>query len=190
MELKTDRLILRDLKVSDAKNIAKYANNINVSKYLLVVPYPYRLKDAKQFIRGCLKKQKEKQRSSYEFGIVLKEDNNLIGLIGLSKIDRFQGTATIGYWLGEPYWGKGIMSEALGKVIEFSFNKVKLRRINIEAFTGNEASNALIKKYGFTYEGKRIKFRRVKATGKIQDAYVYGLLKEDWAKQKRKNNNT
>ena len=103
-------------------------------------------------------------------------------MISLSSIDKFQGTGMVGYWLGEKYWHNGYMEEALKSVIEFAFNKVKLRRIDISAFSDNNASNALIKKLGFKFEGTRIKQVRDKATKKIHDHNFYGMLKRDWHK--------
>ena len=182
MKIKTKRLIIRDLKIKDAKDVSKEANNLKVSRYLLLVPHPYNLKSAKEFINYCLKKSKEKDRVSYELGIEF--EGNVIGIIGLTKIDRFQGTANIGYWLGEGYWRRGIMSEAVVAMINFAFKKLKLRRIDIAAFNENEASNELIKKIGFVYEGTRKKRAKAKSTGRIHDENMYGLFKKDWLRNR------
>ncbi|MBW2995322.1 GNAT family N-acetyltransferase, partial [Candidatus Woesearchaeota archaeon] len=153
MKLTTKRLILRDLEKKDLESLVKNVNNLNVSKYLSVVPYPYKKKDGEWFINHARGKAKQKPRVDYDFGIALKEENKIIGIIGLTKIDRFQGTATIGYWLGEKYWRQGIMTEAAKRVLDYAFKTLKLRRINICAYTKNKASQALIKKLGFKYEG-------------------------------------
>jgi ribosomal-protein-alanine N-acetyltransferase len=183
MKLVTKRLLLRLPTLKDAKHLQKHVGNINVTRNLLVVPHPYTIKDATWFIKHVQKKAKD--CSGYDFCITFKEKDEPIGNISLSSIDRFQGTATIGYWLAEDYWRQGIMSEAFDRILRFAFNQVRLRRINISVFVGNEASKKLIEKMGFSYEGKRIKYCRSKATGKIHDEYVYGLLKEDWEKFKR-----
>jgi len=176
MKIKTERLILRDFEKKDMNDLIENINNLNISKWLLVVPYPYTKKDAEGWINHCAKKKK--QRKDYNFGIEF--EGRMIGCVGLSNVDEFQGTATIGYWLGEKYWRQGIMKEALQKVLDFAFNQLKLRRINVEAYTKNEASNNLIKKMGFKFEGTRKKSARSKADGKIHDANEYGLLKEEW----------
>ena len=179
MKIITERLILRDLKRTDVKGIQINANNIKIAKYIPPFPYPYSLKDAKNFISHCIKESKKKPRENYEFCIELKSENKVIGMIGITKVDRFQGTCTIGYWLGEKYWRQGIISEALKTLIGFSFNKLKLRRINIEAFRDNKASNDLIKKIGFIYEGTLRKNDGDKATKKIHDEVKYGMLREE-----------
>jgi len=132
MILKTKRLILRDFEKKDIEDLIENINNLNVSKWLLVVPYPYTKKDAKWWINCCAEKAKEKPRKSYEFAIEF--EGKMIGGIGLSKIDKFQGSAILGYWLGEGYWRQGIMGEAVERVLDYAFNRLKLRRINSEAF--------------------------------------------------------
>jgi len=169
MILETERLILRDVKKGDEKEIRENINNLNVSRYLLVVPFPYSKKQASDFVKHCINEARKKPRVSYEFGIELKESGKIAGLISITKINWFRGVGMIGYWLGEKYWRRGIMSEALKEIINFSFKKLKLRRIDISAAVPNEASNGLIKKIGFIYEGMRRKRNRVESTGRIYE---------------------
>ena len=185
MRIVTERLVLRELSEKDIHPIALHAGKKSVSQFLLVVPHPYTKKHAKEFVMYARKKASAKPRTSYEFGIELKEVQGLIGVIGLTHVDSFQGTAGIGYWLAEPHWRKGYMTEAFAATLDFAFTKLKLRRINIEAFIENEASNGLIRKMGFTHEGTHRKKVRSKATGKIHDEHVYGLLREEWMKKRR-----
>ena len=103
MKLETKRLILRPLKDSDAKNIVENINNLNVTKWLLVVPYPYTLKDSKKWIKENKNKWKKKKKESYGFGIELKEEKSIIGGIGIHDFNKFQRKASIGYWIGEKY---------------------------------------------------------------------------------------
>ena len=158
------------------------ANNINIAKFIPPFPYPYNKKDAKEFVKSCIKHSKEKPRLNYEFGIELKSEKRIIGMISITHIDKFHEYATVGYWLGEKYWKKGYMTEALRELIIFYFTKLKLRRINISAFAENKASNKIIIKMGFKYEGTMIKHVKDKATKKIHDHNFYGMLKEDWNK--------
>lgn len=176
MELKTERLTLREFDKNDLKNLVVLANNLNVSKYLEKVPHPYTKSDGKWFINKSLADSREKSRENYE--LVIEYQNNLVGVIGLTNIDDFNRSATLGYWLGEDYWRKGIMFEATGEIIRFAFEDLNLRRIDVEVYTSNKGSNNLIKKLGFQYEGLRKQYKRIKATGKIIDANIYGLLKE------------
>ena len=187
MQIKTDRLILRELKGSDEKDIQRNANNIKIAKYIAPFPHPYSIKDAKNFIKSCIKHSRDKPREVYDFGITLKSEDKVIGIISISKVDRFQGTCSIGYWLAQPYWRNGYMYESLRASIEFAFKKIKLRRIGISALADNEASNALIKKTGFKYEGTKIKESKDKATKRIHDHHFYGMLKENWNKLTHKS---
>ena|SRR3989344_1673024 len=182
MEIKTKRLILREINNKDAKDIQKNINNLNVSKWLLVVPYPYALKDAKWWIKNCQEEYKTKKRKKYNFGIELKREKRIIGAIGIDKVDEFQGTASVGYWLGEDYWGRGYGSEALNEILKFAFNKLKLRRIGAGVFAGNPSSGRLLEKFGAKLEGTKRKGAKCKADGKIKDELIYGLLKEEWKK--------
>jgi len=183
MKLTTKRLILRELTMEDKESFIKNINNLKVSRYMALVPYPYTPKDFKWWFNERKVKRKKKPRTEYDFNIQLKKETGIIGAIGFDSINRFNGTATIGYWLGEDYWRQGIMSEALEKVLDFAFNKVKLRRINISASPKNKASNALIRKIGFKHEGMTRKRLRVKSTGKIHDSNIYGMLKSEWKKK-------
>jgi [ribosomal protein S5]-alanine N-acetyltransferase len=185
-KLETKRLILRDLKESDKNSLQKNINNLEISKWLLVVPYPYSSKDAEWFIDKCIKDSKKEERTSYEFGIINKENNELLGIIGLTKINKFSSYGTIGYWLGEKYQRKGYMFEAGQEVIKFAFEKIGLRRLNIEVFEGNIPSENLIKKFGFEYEGTAKEKDKSKANNKIYNVKEFGMLKKNWEKSIRK----
>lgn len=180
MEIKTSRLILRDLRSSDLANLVEQANNLNVSRTLLLVPYPYTMKDGKWFVSHCITEAKKKPRENYEFGIELRSERGIIGMVSLTNVDEFQKKATIGYWLGEDHWGSGIMSEAVESLVNFGFRKLKLVRIDSEVYVGNTGSKKVLEKAGFTYEGLRKKYSRAKSTGEFRDSEIYGLLRGDW----------
>jgi ribosomal-protein-alanine N-acetyltransferase len=148
MELETKRLILRPLKKSDAKNIFENINDLEVSKWLLAVPYPYKLKDAMGWVKHNEEKWKKKKKEDYTFGIELKEEKKIIGGMGIHKIDNVQGKADVGYWLGRKYWNQGYGTEALGALLGFAFKKLKLRRIEAGVFVGNPSSGKLLEKFG------------------------------------------
>lgn len=180
MELTTERLVLRELEKKDAKNIQELLKNIEISSKMLVVPHPYQLKHAKTFIQDAIDHREKHPRKNYVFAVTLKPNKELIGIVDLRKVDKFHGTAEIGYWLGQKYWGQGIMTEAGKEVIKFAFNKLKLRRVNADAYADNPASNKVITKLGFKFEGRFRKSLRCKADRKIHDTNNYGLLKEEW----------
>ncbi|MEK6860126.1 MAG: GNAT family protein [Nanoarchaeota archaeon] len=180
MKLQTKRLILRQVTEKDIPDVVKNINNLNVTKWLLVVPYPYKPKDAKKWIEGQKEKVKKKPKEDYTFGIELKSERAVIGGIGIHHINRYQGTATIGYWLGQDYWRNGYGSEALEVVLNLAFKRLKLRRLEAGVFAGNPSSERLLEKYGFQREGIKRKAVRSKANGKIHDEMIYALLRQDY----------
>jgi len=182
MRFETKRLILRNFRDGDIKDVVEGINNLDVSRWLLVVPYPYTKKDASWWISESRKKVNDK--TGYSFAVELKSEKKVIGGMSLKKVDKFQGIATLGYWLNENYWRMGLGSEALDVVLKFAFNKLKLRRVEAEVFVGNSSSGKLLEKFGAKKEGLKRKAARIKADGKIKDEIIYGLLKEEWRQLK------
>ena len=177
MKIKTKRLLLRPLKKTDVESIVENINNLNVSQWLLVVPYPYNKNSAMVWIKNNKKKWLEKKKESYVFGIELLEEKKIIGGMGIHHVDLYQRKATMGYWLGEKYWNKGYGSEALKSVVNFAFKKLKLNRLEASVFVGNPSSWRILEKLGFKKEGLKRKSARCKADGRIKDEIIYGLLK-------------
>lgn len=174
MILETERLILRDFDYSDIDDVVDGLNNINISKFLAYVPYPYTKEDAKEYI------DKTKNSKDYAFAIVLKSENKVIGNVTLSNINKTHGIAGGGIWINEKYHGHGYGIEAFNKRIDFAFNTLGLRRLENGYFKGNEASKHMQEKLGYKYEGCRRKRFVCRATSKIEDEVINGLLKEEW----------
>ncbi len=180
MKLAAERLILRDVSMKDAKDIAENANDYGVWYFTESIPYPYNLKDAKFFVNKCKKEQKEKVRKSYNFGITIKGNNKVIGLMGLFHINKLHKHAEIGYWLGKKYRKQGIMYEAEKAILDFGFNILKLNKIYGKAMTENAGSNKLFKKFGFRKVGI-LKEELIK-NGKKKDGYQWELLKRNYSR--------
>ncbi len=177
MKLTGKRIILRPLRKSDAQDLQKNANRKEVTRYTQV-PYPYRLKDARDFIKKC--GQNLRKKSDYEFGIELKKTGKIIGMTSLMKIDKQSKNAELGYWLGKKYWKQGIATEAVGLILKFGFKKLKLERIYARVFHPNRISQTFLRKNRFKYEGRLRK--HIKNKGKWFDALYFGLLKNDYKK--------
>jgi ribosomal-protein-alanine N-acetyltransferase len=182
MELETKRLILRKPKMNDWKDIVEGVGEYDVAKMLVRVPYPYKKKDAEDFIKRRIKKWKQKNLDDYLFFIELKSEKKIIGAVGVHRIDKFFRTGTTGFWINKKYWRNGYMTEAKIAINDFAFNKLKLRRLNSSVFKENKASNRTQLKMGYKLEGMKRKCAKSKASGKIHDENIYGLLKEDWGK--------
>ncbi|MFA5777992.1 MAG: GNAT family protein [Candidatus Paceibacterota bacterium] len=182
MKLETKRLILRKPKRSDWKDVVEGIGDFDVCKNMVSVPYPYHRKDAENFIKFQIKQPEEKKPKNYNFFLELKSEKKVIGCLSVVKIDYFSGVGETGSWVNKKYWRKGYMTEAKITVNDFAFNKLNLRRLYSPVFTDNAASNATQQKMGYKLEGKMRKCVRSKATEKIHDENIYGLLKEDWKK--------
>lgn len=180
MKLETERLILREVEDSDVRELARNLNNLNISKWVTTMPYPYTEEDALWWINDNKKKKKENPRTNYHLRIVLKETGEAIGTVGIFHFDEYKIKSELGYWLAEPHWKKGYMKEAVQELIRFGFEELGLNKINIPCFAENPGSNALAKSLGFTLEGALKQSIRCMATEKVHDENVYGLLKSEW----------
>jgi len=180
IRIETERLILRDLEDRDREVLPILMNDLDVTRYLAVVPHPYTRSDADWFIDKTLKNQQMVPRTDYVFGIELREAEDLVGAVGLHHISELDQKATLGYWLGKKYWRNGIMAEAAKKAVDYGFKKLGLQRIEVTASTLNQGSNAVIRKLGFEFEGTAKRYYRAKSTGDFHDANQYSLLKENW----------
>ncbi len=180
MRLITDRLVIREYSEKDISNIVENINNLKVSRYMAVIPYPYTIKDAEWWVNECSKRRSKKPRIDYDLAIELEAGHRCIGGIGLESVNLKNGTAELGYWLGESYWRQKIMTEAAKAMLNFAFNKLHLRRIEIPTFVENKASTALALKLGAKHEGIKRQAVRALSTGKIHDTNILGVLKEDY----------
>ncbi|HMS64732.1 MAG TPA: GNAT family N-acetyltransferase [Ignavibacteria bacterium] len=129
------------------KELVRLLNNKNIEKWLLQVPFPYTSEDADFWINRC--NVAENENTDYSFAI--ENDGKMTGGIGLHK--KFEHSAEVGYWIGEEYWGKGYATEALNKILDIGFNELNFSRIHAHVFEGNIASEKLLLKCGFEYEG-------------------------------------
>jgi len=174
--IETERLILRAWNLNDVDDVVDGLNNLNVSKWMSVVPYPYTKKDAEDFIKNSI------ETKAYNFAIVLKENNKVIGGTQLRNIDLVQGTAHGGIWINEKYHGHGYGREAWGARIKYAFEVLGLRRLENGFFDGNEKSWKMQQSFGYKIEGTKRQRYKCLSTGKIVDEHITGLLKEEWIK--------
>lgn len=176
-QIVTDRLTLRRPRLRDAPRIAMLLNNFEVTKNLARVPYPYTINMAVDWL---IRQKKEWTPESITFA-VCDPRHGLMGFCGMHK----EGSdAEIGYWLGEPFWGKGYMTEAAAAVIKWYFSTSGASRLVSGVFYFNAASLAIQEKLGFTRTGmgKRICLAQNTDIGHIEteltrDAFFEALAK-------------
>jgi RimJ/RimL family protein N-acetyltransferase len=132
VEIKTERLNLRPFRPSDADDVARLLNNLNVARWLTRVPYPYAAKDALSYFDYAT-------ASGFTNCAVCDED----GLVGCVSIQE-----TLGYWYGEPFWGRGYATEAARALVDYHFasgSELLLSGYHL----GNDGSQNVLKKLGF-----------------------------------------
>lgn len=184
MKIESKRLILRDWQDKDVNDLVEGLNNIEVSKWMAGVPFPYTENDAKNFINWA-KNQNEKEKIC--LAIVLKENNKVIGGTEIANINKKDGTAGGGIWLNEKYQKNGYGTEAFSARIKYCFEKLGLRRIENGYFPGNDKSKKMQIKLGYKDEGIRRKKFLCLATNEYVDECVTGLLKEEFIEWSDKN---
>ncbi len=161
---------IRNYAVRDVAALVKYANNRKVSINLRDrFPYPYKRAHAAAWIQHV-----KAQKPQTNFAIA--SDGELIGGIGLElQGDVHRLSAEIGYWLGEPYWGKGIATRAVRALTEYGFANYPLVRIFAGVFEWNPASARVLEKAGYVFEG-RLRKSAIK-DGKIIDQVLYAIVR-------------
>jgi [ribosomal protein S5]-alanine N-acetyltransferase len=116
---------------------------------------------------------------AYNFFIFDRTTDALVGGVGLSNVRRgVAETASIGYWIGEPFAGRGLMSAALPVVLDFAFYRLRLHRIEAACLPSNAASRTVLTRVGFTEEGYARRYLCI--DGKWQDHVLFAMLREDW----------
>ncbi len=163
---------IRSYEVNDKSALIKYANNYKISKDLRdSFSYPYTEKDADLWISAATN-----QNPQLNFAIA--SSNELIGGIGLMlQPDVYRFSAEIGYWIAEPFWGKGIASLALIALSKYAFEQFDLNRIFAGVFQCNSASMRVLEKSGFKLEGR---FRKaVYKENSFKDQLMYSILREE-----------
>ena len=171
--IKTPRLTLRKLQDSDDIDLK---NNISkdVIRWLPNIPFPYDLACAKEYITRS--KEGFRNQSTLDFGIILK--GKLIGTISLSKIDFKLKKARLAYLLNKNFWGIGIMSEAVGCILKYGFEHLKLKKIYTGVILENKASCKILIKHKFEEAGANKNHYLIK--GKYYDKIIMVLYSKDY----------
>ena len=163
---------IRSWSPGDLEELSRLADNRNVWRNLRDrFPNPYSRRDAKAWIKGVTR-----QIPCAHFAV--EAGGRLAGGIGLmAQEDIHRGTAELGYWLGEPYWGRGIMTGAVGAFAAYAFNAFKLRRLYALVLDWNPASARVLEKTGFMLEG-RLRCSALK-DGAVVDELLYARINQE-----------
>jgi [ribosomal protein S5]-alanine N-acetyltransferase len=160
---------VRSWRTSDAESLLRHANNRNIWLNLRdAFPHPYTKHDARAYIRSVRDRSPETT-----FAIAVNDE--AVGSIGfVLRTDVERVSAEIGYWLAEPFWGKGITSEALVAVTKYAIDTHRLTRIYALPFAWNLASCRVLEKAGYTLEARlrRSAIKDGQITDQMQYAYI------------------
>jgi RimJ/RimL family protein N-acetyltransferase len=140
------RIVLRRPRMSDVDAISEYCKDRQISKWISTMPYPYKKKDAVSFVKDSVKKWKNKTDYIYE----IEYEGKLAGTIGLHV--KGDDKAELGYWIGKPHWGKGLIPEAAKLLMKEAFKRLNLNKIYARYLEGNEKSERVMQKIGMKYE--------------------------------------
>ena len=169
MDLSDNDIKLRPLRDEDQAALAGLANNKKIADNLRdVFPHPYTIENAIFFIG--LTKQENPQLT---FGI--EYQGNLCGVAGLLKhSDIYRNTAEIGYWIGEPYWDKGIATRAVKLLTAYGLYQLNFARLQTGIFEHNTSSMKVLEKCGYKMEG--IFEKSLTKHGKVYNEHRYAII--------------
>jgi RimJ/RimL family protein N-acetyltransferase len=170
VQLRLSTCTLRPWRAGDKDSLVRHADNRNVWRNLKDrFPHPYTAGDARAWIK----------RSSIErpfATLAIEVDGAAVGGVGIELgTDVFRRSAEIGYWLGEPFWGRGIATEALAAFTEYAFRHFDICRLEAGVFDWNPASMRVLEKNGYVLEGRA----RLSVTkdGRTGDRLLYALVR-------------
>ncbi|MDO5784904.1 MAG: GNAT family N-acetyltransferase [Eubacteriales bacterium] len=179
MTIETERLILRPWSPSDAESLYHYAKDPAVGPIAGWPPHTS-VANSREIIRDVLSAEET-------YAVCLKEDNKAIGSIGLmigkeSNLTLSDAEAEIGYWIGVPFWGQGLIPEAAKALIQYGFADLGLEKIWCAYFDGNIKSKRVQEKCGFVYHhtNKDVYWELM---DDIRTEHVNCLTKGNWRKQ-------
>ena len=171
----TARLVLRELRLDDARAVSERAGDRRVARFLIAVPSPYPPSLAARWIASRLAWWPAR---GITLAIARRDAPDV--LLGTASLRRFvrDRRAELGYWLGADAWGKGFATEAAGALVDLGFRQLGLERIYAQVLEGNAASCRVLEKLGMTDEGTRR--RHVRKGRRLYDVEMFGMLRREW----------
>jgi ribosomal-protein-alanine N-acetyltransferase len=171
-----DGIYLSAIRQTDKPALLEHLHSKDVYKTTLNIPHPYLEAHADSWIQ---KRIEQTERLGIEVCFAIRDAKaRLIGVVSADSLEP--GTthrAEIGYWLARPFWGQGIMTDAVRTYVRYAFDELGLLKLTAHTFEFNAGSARVLEKNGFKLEGRlRKHFRK---DGDLLDARFYGLLKED-----------
>lgn len=181
MIFETKRLILRPWKLSDAENLYKYARNPLVGP-IAGWPVHTSVENSCEIIKTVLSEPET-------YAVVLKENGEPVGSVGLmignrSNIGLPDMEAEIGYWIGVPFWGQGLIPEAVFEMMQYGFEELNLNKLWCGYFDGNLRSKRVQEKCGFHYHHTAEKVPCA-IENLLRTEHITCITKNEWLKTKQ-----
>jgi [ribosomal protein S5]-alanine N-acetyltransferase len=170
MEITLTRCTIREWRVGDEDSLVRHANNPKIWRNVRdAFPHPYTRRDAEQWIALSIS-----QSPAVSFAIEI--DGEAVGGIGLvPREDVYRRSIEIGYWLGEAYWGRGVMTEAVRAITDYAFSNFDVCRVFAGVFEWNRGSARVLEKAGFEFE-TRLK-NSITKQGQSIDELLYAMVR-------------
>ena len=176
--LSTERLILRQLKASDAADVFEYASDPEVTKHVRFVTHKT-VKDSRVFL--LLAENARRNGEWMVWAIVLKTIGKMIGTCGFVALAPEHGRAELGYAINRKYWGNGYAAEAAAALVAHGFSELNLSRIEAHVSPEHLPSQRVLEKCGFVPEGILRQHEMIK--GRWHDSKIYSLLRDEFARR-------
>ncbi len=180
--LNTEHLMLRKLKTCDTDDMYEYARLPQVTQYLTWIEHPN-----KAYTHRYLEFIKDQYADGdfYDWALILKDREKMIGTCGFTSFDVQNNSAEIGYVVNPEYQSNGYATEAVREVMRFGFMNLNLHRITARFIDGNTASLAVMKKCGMRYEGCAKSSMYIK--GVYRDIHTCAILSSEYIEFTRKS---
>ncbi len=176
MNFQTKRIILRPWEQQDAEELYNYAKDPRVGP---VAGWPVHtsVEHSRQIIKEVLSAEET-------YAVVLKDENAVVGSVGLmlgdkSNLEISEDEGEIGYWIGVPYWGQGLIPEAVFELMRYGFEKLNLKTIWCGYFEGNEKSRRVQEKCGFQYHHTE-KDKNLPLVKDIRTEHITCITRAQW----------
>lgn len=175
MILQTPRIILRPWREDDAEELYKYASDSDIGP-LAGWPAHKSVENSREIIKTVLS-------APETYAVCLKDDGKPIGSIGFHRKDLAKGEDEyeLGYWIGKPFWGQGLIPEASREMLRYAFEDLGMSRIWCGYYDGNTKSRRVQEKLGFVYQGSTEGIE-VKLLGEIRTGHSNLMTKDRWQK--------
>ncbi len=174
LKLENEALIMRPLEARDCSAILDLVVAPEIAANTFV-PQPYPPEAADEFVR--LGRERWRDDEAYVFGIVEKSSQCFAGCMGLHPAAE-HNRAEVGYWIGKPFWGRGLATSALRLLLQFGFETLELNRVEAGHFEHNPSSGRVMEKAGMRFEGRRRQY--VMHHEQPKDLLWYAILRVDY----------